>query len=391
MGAVGAKLVYPDGRIQHAGVLLGPNALAGHVGQFQPRHDMGYFGRIALASEFQAVHRRLPGDAAHTWERVGGTRRELKVAFNDIDFCLRISENGERVSYTPRAELVHYESASRGDDQSGQNFARFMGEVLWMRDRWGLQILHDPYYNPNLARGHRLFELAYPPRVSPWYTGDRVMAEGGSSDASGARVPGAPPDATSLVEARRRWSAYRAEIWLTLAGPRPGRARGGAAPVAARHADLPTGGGTRGAGLCAAPPMASTICGAARAVAHFPSVTNRPGRRHRPAPAPAPMTSTSSRWVTRTNIGGSSSQRRSRGRGVDRRRGRDGPSGRRRRSRDGRVGRGERGGPRLRRRARPRRDGRAPTRRAPRPSRLGGAVELRRDGTGGPLSKVLPA
>lgn len=171
VGVVGAKLVYPDGRIQHAGVLLGPNALAGHVGQFQSRHDKGYFGRIALASEFQACTAACLAVRRETWERHGGMDESLQVAFNDIDLCLRIQEGGERVTYTPRAELVHHESVSRGDDQSGPNFGRFMGEVLWMRDRWGLQILHDPYYNPNLARGHRLFELAYPPRVSPWYTG----------------------------------------------------------------------------------------------------------------------------------------------------------------------------------------------------------------------------
>jgi len=171
VGAVGAKLVYPDGRIQHAGVLLGPNALAGHVGQFQSRHDKGYFGRIALASEFQACTAACLAVRRETWERCGGMDENLRVAFNDIDLCLRIQEGGERVTYTPRAELVHHESVSRGDDQSGPNFVRFMSEVLWMRDRWGLQILHDPYYNPNLARGHRLFELAYPPRVSPWYTG----------------------------------------------------------------------------------------------------------------------------------------------------------------------------------------------------------------------------
>ncbi|HEV2427227.1 MAG TPA: glycosyltransferase family 2 protein [Acidimicrobiales bacterium] len=171
VGAVGAKLVYPDGRVQHAGVVLGPNALAGHVGQFSPRADHGYFGRTSIASEFQAVTFACVAVRRATWERLGGLDEGLKVAFNDIDFCLRVGATGERVTYTPLAELVHHESASRGDDQTGERFVRFMGEVLWMRDRWGGEILHDPYYNPNLARGHRLFELAYPPRVSPWYTG----------------------------------------------------------------------------------------------------------------------------------------------------------------------------------------------------------------------------
>ncbi len=171
VGVVGAKLLYPDERIQHAGVVLGPNALAGHVGQFHHRLDKGYFGRTALATEFQAVTAACLAVRRETWDEVGGLDEGLRVAFNDIDFCLRVRERGLAVTYTPLAELIHHESISRGTDQTGPNFVRFMGEVLWMRDRWGLEILHDPYYNPNLSRGHALFELAYPPRVSPWYTG----------------------------------------------------------------------------------------------------------------------------------------------------------------------------------------------------------------------------
>ncbi|MGH9021052.1 MAG: glycosyltransferase family 2 protein [Acidimicrobiales bacterium] len=94
VGAVGAKLVYPDGRIQHAGVVLGPNALAGHVGQFTSRHDKGYFGRTALASEFQAVTAACLAVRRDTWERLEGLDEDLRVAFNDIDFCLRVREAG---------------------------------------------------------------------------------------------------------------------------------------------------------------------------------------------------------------------------------------------------------------------------------------------------------
>jgi GT2 family glycosyltransferase len=106
-----------------------------------------------------------------TWEKLGGLDEDLKVAWNDIDFCLRVRANGEFVTYTPRAELLHYESVSRGTDQSGASYTRFMEEILIMRDRWGFEIARDPYYNPNLSLSHAMFELAYPPRVSPWYTG----------------------------------------------------------------------------------------------------------------------------------------------------------------------------------------------------------------------------
>ncbi len=171
VGAVGARLLYPDGRIQHAGVVLGPNGLAGHVGQFHDARDKGYFGRIALASEFQAVTAACLAVRRDTFEKVGGLDETLKVAFNDIDFCLKIQATGLKVTYTPLATLIHHESVSRGSDQHGEKYQRFIGELVTVRDRWGFEIARDPYYNPNLSFHHGLFHLAYPPRVTPWYTG----------------------------------------------------------------------------------------------------------------------------------------------------------------------------------------------------------------------------
>ena len=171
IGLVGAKLLYPDGRIQHAGVILGPNGLAAHVGQFHDGADLGYFGRMALASEFQSCTAACIVVRRSTWEELDGLDEEFAVAFNDIDFCLRVQETGLKVSYTPHAQLVHYESVSRGLDIADDKFRRFMDEVLRMRDRWGLEIARDPYYNPNLGLVHGLFQLAYPPRTTPWYTG----------------------------------------------------------------------------------------------------------------------------------------------------------------------------------------------------------------------------
>jgi glycosyltransferase involved in cell wall biosynthesis len=170
-GLVGAKLLYPDGRIQHAGVLLGLNGLAAHVGQFHAGNDLGYFGRMALASEFQACTAACIVVRRATWDAVGGLDESLQVAFNDVDFCLKVQRTGLTVSYTPHAQLVHYESVSRGLDIVDDKYRRFMSEVLTVRDRWGLEIARDPYYNPNLSLNHGVWELAYPPRCSPWYTG----------------------------------------------------------------------------------------------------------------------------------------------------------------------------------------------------------------------------
>jgi len=170
-GAVGAKLLYPDGRIQHAGVVLGPLGLADHVGKLEGRSSDGYFGRHHLPSEFSACTAACLAVRRTTWERLDGLEEFFQVAWNDIDFCLRIRECGEQVAYTPLAELIHYESVSRGLDESGPALKRFATEVLEMRARWLDRIVVDPYYNPNLSLNRPLWEPAYPPRVSPGYTG----------------------------------------------------------------------------------------------------------------------------------------------------------------------------------------------------------------------------
>ena len=171
VGAVGAKLLYPDRRVQHAGVVLGPYRLAGHVNRLEPAEDFGYFGRAAVPCEYQACTAACLAVRRTTWEHLGGLDETLEVAWNDIDFCLRIRAAGEQVTYTPLAELFHFESVSRGLDNSGPKFQRSMREIAIVRDRWGLEIIKDPYYNPNLSFGHAMFQESFPPRVSPWYTG----------------------------------------------------------------------------------------------------------------------------------------------------------------------------------------------------------------------------
>jgi GT2 family glycosyltransferase len=97
------------------------------------------------------------------YEQVGGLDEQLAVAFNDIDFCLRVRAAGYRNVWTPYAEMVHHESASRGDD-SGPKLARFAAEIAYMQRRWGAQLHADPAYNPNLSAAHDDFSYAWPPR-----------------------------------------------------------------------------------------------------------------------------------------------------------------------------------------------------------------------------------
>ncbi len=151
VGAVGAMLYYPDETIQHAGVLVGLCGVAGHVGSRHPRGSEGYFGRMLLAQELSAVTAACLLVRRSVYEEAGGLDERLRVAFNDVDLCLRIREKGYRNVWTPFAELYHHESASRGLEDNPVKQARFMSEVAFMQERWSQALLHDPAYNPNLS------------------------------------------------------------------------------------------------------------------------------------------------------------------------------------------------------------------------------------------------
>ncbi|MBS7457827.1 glycosyltransferase family 2 protein [Coralloluteibacterium stylophorae] len=164
IGAVGAMLYYPDDTIQHAGVVLGMGGVAGHVYTTQPRGSHGQCGRALLAQEMSAVTAACLVVRREVFEEVGGLDETLSVAFNDIDFCLRIRVAGYRNLWTPYAELYHHESASRGYEDTPEKQARFRGEVERMRERWGEVLVNDPCYNPNLTLTGAAFDLAFPPR-----------------------------------------------------------------------------------------------------------------------------------------------------------------------------------------------------------------------------------
>jgi len=174
VGAVGAKLLYPSDRVQHAGVVIGIGGCAGHVHKGLPAAHWGYFSRACLTQNFSAVTGAcLAVRREHYRLAQGLNETELQVAFNDIDFCLRLSERGLKTVFTPHALLYHHESATRGFEDNPQKIARFEREVSFFRDRWRSVLYDDPFYSPNLTLAHENMSIAYPPRVSRWPAGMR--------------------------------------------------------------------------------------------------------------------------------------------------------------------------------------------------------------------------
>lgn len=164
VGAVGAMLYYPDDTIQHAGVILGIQGVAAHVYAGQPRGYPGHGGRARVAQGLAAVTGACLLVRRELYERIGGLDEGLEIAFNDIDFCLRLRAAGYRNVWTPFAELYHHESASRGSEDTDAKKQRFMREVEFMQQRWGGELLADPAYNVNLSLASRYCELSVPPR-----------------------------------------------------------------------------------------------------------------------------------------------------------------------------------------------------------------------------------
>ncbi|WP_262378637.1 glycosyltransferase family 2 protein [Luteimonas viscosa] len=165
IGAVGAMLYYPDDTIQHAGVVLGVHGVAAHAYCGMPRGYPGHGGRVRVAQRLSAVTGACLVVRRSVFEQVGGLDESLQVAFNDIDFCLRVREAGYRNLWTPFAELYHHESASRGSEDTEEKRARFVGEVEAMLHRWSPQLRCDPAYNPNLSLSGLNSEYAFPPRL----------------------------------------------------------------------------------------------------------------------------------------------------------------------------------------------------------------------------------
>lgn len=178
VGAVGAKLFYPDDTLQHAGVVLGvgdvPEPVAGHLYAGAGSNHPGYQGHLRLARNVSAVTAACLAIRKAVWDSVGGMdETNLAVAFNDVDLCLKVRAAGYDIVWTPFAELYHHESASRGSDLAPEKVARFEAEIRVMRDRWGPVLDADPFYGPVFDKRFTNYRLGEPPdRVPPWLRTD---------------------------------------------------------------------------------------------------------------------------------------------------------------------------------------------------------------------------
>ena len=152
VGIVGAKLYYPDDTIQHAGTIIGIGGIAGHAFLNMPRSRTGYLHKASIQMDLSAVTAACMMMKKDVFDKLGGFEEKLTVAFNDVDLCLRTVQAGYLVVYNPRVELYHYESKSRGSEDSEEKVRRFQGEIEFMRTRW-IRILKngDPNYNKNLT------------------------------------------------------------------------------------------------------------------------------------------------------------------------------------------------------------------------------------------------
>jgi GT2 family glycosyltransferase len=160
VGAVGAKLLYPDGTLQHGGIVLGIGGIAGHSHLGIAGDAPGYFARMQLTQEVSAVTGACLAIRSTVFDAIGGFDAQcLAVAFNDVDLCLRLRAAGYRNIWTPFARLTHHESKSRGLEDTPEKRARFEAEAQVMRERWGAELRSDPYYNPNLSRASAHFRL----------------------------------------------------------------------------------------------------------------------------------------------------------------------------------------------------------------------------------------
>ena len=166
VGAVGAKLWYTNDTLQHGGVIIGIGGVAGHSHKHLHRGQPGYLGRSNLIQSFSAVTAACLLIRKSIFNTLGGLNEiDLQIAFNDVDFCLRVREAGYRNIWTPYAELYHHESATRGYEDTPEKEARFQKEVTYMKQYWNSTLHYDPAYSPNLTFNHEDFSFAWPPRV----------------------------------------------------------------------------------------------------------------------------------------------------------------------------------------------------------------------------------
>lgn len=160
VGAVGAKLLYGDGTIQHAGVVIGMGQAAGHAHRFQNNNEPGYFLQAHVQRFATAVTAACLAVKAEKFRAVGGLDEEsLQIAYNDVDLCLKLEQAGWHNVYEPAAVLYHHESKSRGNDFSAEHIARYTRELNVLQDRWGTRDAVDPQHHPNLSRASETYTI----------------------------------------------------------------------------------------------------------------------------------------------------------------------------------------------------------------------------------------
>jgi GT2 family glycosyltransferase len=165
VGAVGAKLLYPNNTIQHAGVITGIGGVAGHPHKHFKNKNQGYFSRAVVVQNLSAVTAACLVMKKDLFLSIGGFNEKfLKVAFNDVDICLRLRKRGYKILWTPFAELYHYESATRGPDRDSKKIKRLNKETEYMQKKWGKSLNNDPFYNKNLTLIKEDFSICWPPR-----------------------------------------------------------------------------------------------------------------------------------------------------------------------------------------------------------------------------------
>ena len=184
VGAVGAKLLYADERVQHAGLVFGPGFDLIHQLRFSGRQEVGPLGELALTRTVSAVTGACLALRRSVFLEVGGLDERLRVAFNDIDLCLRIGDHGYRIVWTPFAEMYHFEGMSRGYDDTPEKQEVWLQELAYFCCFWRSLLPADPFHNPNMTYGPDTTRLAFPPRhLRPWHTSRKIAVD----DRSGER------------------------------------------------------------------------------------------------------------------------------------------------------------------------------------------------------------
>lgn len=160
IGIVGAKLLYPDNSVQHAGVIIGIGGVAGHIHKNIKDSDPGYFSRAVIVNNFSAVTAACLLVKTNIFDEVGGLDETLEVAFNDVDFCMKVRNKGYLVVYTPFAKLHHFESKSRGNEDTKEKKNRFSNEIDRFKEKWQEELEKgDPYFNKNFRLDDYLFVI----------------------------------------------------------------------------------------------------------------------------------------------------------------------------------------------------------------------------------------